>query len=330
MKSIISLLVVSFLSFDVLAQFPYVAGKEGNGSLFFGGTGRLVNYDFGESRIGFGYSHYHQRDSSRDKDYIGCSKIYKKYRTIGTNVGFAANENTFIVFSEDFKPGVDFSLDFLWGNGKCDDPKSDSVLTTSRFFARLVVSSKQISYLDTLLAQDKSAFEKTKWDVGVNIGHSWGKAIRRRDNMPWFASIGLYLGYSFRDQGILKEKNVQSMIGTPHGGNIIEDTEKRFIGSPKDHLIGKVFIDGGRKLTDLFSSEDKAKSTSALYLIGRIHPELQGADQFKLNGMVGLTLNSYTSVVVGGILLQFDDVTNQSFDKIFSVRLYAGIPINLK
>lgn len=324
MKALLSTILVLMLSMDAFAQFPYVAGKEGNGSLYYGGTQGLINYDFGASRLGFNYSSYQQR-----KGYIGCSDIYKKYKTVGVNLGFAANENTFVVFSEDFKPGVDLSIDLLWGNGKCSIPNSDSVLTTSRVFARLVASSKQISYLDTLLTT-KQAFERTNWDLGVNFGKSWGKAIRRRHNMPWFASVGAYVGYSFGDEGILKEKNVTSMIGTPHNGSVVQETGKKFIGSPSNHFIGKIFLDGGRKLTDLFSSQDKTKSTTALYLIGRIHPELQGKDQIKLNSLIGLTINNYTNVVVGGLLLEFNDMTNQSFDKVFSVRLYAGIPISLK
>ena len=69
---------------------------------------------------------------------------------------------------------------------------------------------------------------------------------------------------------------------------------------------------------------------TALYVIGRIHPELIGSGPLKYNALVGLTLAQHTNDVVGGLLFEFNDFTNQSFDKLFSVALYAGIPITLK
>lgn len=249
MRFCVILLLTVLVSKTAYSQFPYVAGKDGNGTFYTGETVGLINYDFGSSRIGFSRTEFHQIE------YSEGSSGFPKYWNWNVNLGLAANENTFVVFSEDFKPGFDFSFDFLRGSDIGIKEKKYDIRSTN-YYLRFISQSKQLKYLDTLLVGEAASYDKTKWDVGINFGASWTPEKEGVENSRWYFSLGGYAGYSFRNEGELKEMEVQSISGTS-GSYLIKETEKRYVGSPENVAVVKLFVDYGFRIVDLYNKKEE-------------------------------------------------------------------------
>ncbi len=323
MKKSILLLIMSINSIMLHAQFPYLPGSSGNGS-FMKYSGTALNYDFGSSRIGFLYSLQKDVQPNNNGTYG-----FPDTKLFSVNFGAAVNENTFTLYENGLKPGLDLSVGYSRTfESSREDSTCDNV--SKQVFIRLVAQSKALKFLDDSTTP-YTKNDNTNLDVGLNFGYSRLKEKPKEANGESYISVGGFAGYSFNSSGSLKEQDTYEQVSTSGSISIVK-SEKRFIGKATDIFTTKIFFDWGKKLKSLNDQKYPASKANqkALYFLFRAAPEFPEVKSVKWNAFTGISINQYTNIVLGAILFEFSDFTNNAFKDSFAVRLYVGVPIKFK
>lgn len=319
-------LLLAMFPEKLMAQYPFQSSAEMSGVINnYEGVG--VNYDFSTSRMGLNV----RADSSFMPIRTNIGKtIYADY-----TIGAALNKNTFTLFDDTFKPGVDASIgvsDWVQKNSK-----SSLKIYTMNMMRVSFENSKVDFALEDTVASVVKKNDAVKNVFAFTLGKNWQWAENSR-GVLFGVALSFTVGQRINDDTGLSTRQ----YCTYEVNGVNADGSSAFITNCSDVKFGKLQnqrffsprIDMYRRIATVSGDDDLPEyHQKAIYLLGSYiaeHATKVGGVQHKLIG--GFSMVKYSEDVIGALLFELEDFTDdeKSFEDKLAVRFYLGIPLSLK
>ena len=343
-KSRLIILLLCFAGLVSHAQFPFKKGKEstivipsisGQNLHTINSQTKTINIDLSDSR--FGFSHTKQKIDTAHPPASADQFYNKIIRNI--NVGFALNENSFALYDETLKPGVDFDWTVMKLKYDKVDTGRQTMKYTSFVFKPFVemknIKNAEVTGPGRLRVND----DNVKGDIGISLGHNW---YNETTTFGVKRVLSLYAtpGFSFNNEEDLKEKDVidlsQKYLNEKGDTLVVQSGKKYYIGELENKFFSLITFDAAFMLTTLKESEigKKTYSNANLFLLCRGAAEYSSASKPKYNFFIGPSITRYSRQVIGSLLFELRDIgslnDDNSLKDLLKINLYFGIPIPFK
>jgi hypothetical protein len=341
-KSCLVLYLLCCFCFVASAQFPFKKGKEStivipsiSGTKTIRSQAKTLNIDLSDSRFGFSYT--------TQKIDTGMTppppNQFDDKIISNLNMGFALNENSFSLYDETLKPGVDFDWTIMKLKYNPIDMEEQTMSYTS-FVAKPFVELKNVKNAEVINSgQLKVNDDNLKADIGISLGHNWYKETTTFGVKHVF-SLYSTSGFSFNNEEDLKEKNVvdlsQKYVNAAGDTLIVQSGKKYYIGELENKFFTRITLDAAFMLTTLRESEvgEKKYSNANLFLLCRGAAEYSSASKPKYNFFIGPSITRFSRQVIGSLLFELNDIGSLNYKNdlkdVLKINLYFGIPIPFK
>jgi hypothetical protein len=313
--------------YALLSQINFKTSKSESGIIKPNRAGLDIGYSFSESETRFNYS-----SLSSVMDTISGKNPFTGFNY---KVAVPVSDGKNSIFSSGkYVPGLGLGFEYMWN-------KDEFKKNTRYNFVRATVDAKQIKFGSIEEKTDTAGVRYQLIDIdkketvsaGVAAGINWLFAGKKyHDNA--ILAVSLAAKYNFNPSNELDAKEYVVIEKSVTNGNI-QKLDKAFDGTQADYFSLNPKIDF--VWTPSLTKKNGEEVGARIGLITSFSTLYNGTSgRFNWNYSVGPSIHPKwsTSNVVATIQFEFNDFTNyrndRTFDDIFGIVFYVGIPVSLK
>jgi hypothetical protein len=328
-KPFLLIVTILFPFISIWAQYPYSSSTQNSGIINLDEYQGL-NYEFTSSRLGFNFRKDTTFMDRPSEDPDG----HADKRFIDFTVGAALNESTFALFEQNFKPGIDLGLTVASDQEVYTDDQKHQYRIKA---VRLAYENKWVDFaFEDIPSQTVVKDDAVKHVLSLAFGLNWFQADQDK-GIEHGISGSLSLGRKWNDEAGLstREYCTYEANGVDKAGNpaFISNCKKVKFGELQDNWFIAPRIDVTRRIAalDADRADGETYHNPALYLLGTFLVEVVG-DDVQPTFIGGLSMTQYSQNIIAALLFECNDFTSdkKSFEEIFAIKFYLGVPLVYK